>query len=336
MRVLTEITANRILLDAHDKKILQALAQDARQPVTKIAKQVRLSRDAIAYRLKMYEAKGLIQGYRTVVDIEKFGYSNYHLLLELNKPSQEFERTIIAKLKVLPFVRAILRFSGKYDLEIAIIAASIQTFQSYMEEIVSICSRFLLDYEVVIITQNYKQGPFPKNFIETVEEEKKKNKEVYQVDDKDLKILGMLANDARRPLFKISESLDLSADAVSYRIKRMVNSGYITRFVPAINYQLLGYNVYAVLMDLRSFSPKEDATLREFFRTDRNILWAVKTIGKYNILFYITTTTPDGVHETMLHLREQFPEKIRGYETFIASEQYKYTYFPEELIRIKN
>ena len=205
-----------------------------------------------------------------------------------------------------------------------------------MEEIVSICSRFLLDYEVVIITQNYKQGPFPKNFIETVEEEKKKNKEVYQVDDKDLKILGMLANDARRPLFKISESLDLSADAVSYRIKRMVNSGYITRFVPAINYQLLGYNVYAVLMDLRSFSPKEDATLREFFRTDRNILWAVKTIGKYNILFYITTTTPDGVHETMLHLREQFPEKIRGYETFIASEQYKYTYFPEELIRIKN
>ena len=129
----------------------------------------------------------------------------------------------------------------------------------------------------------------------------------------------------------ISQKLKISADAVAYRIKGMVNSGLVQQFVPAINYSLLGYSVYAVLMEVRGLAKEQEILLQEFFQTDKNILWAVKTIGKYNLLFYITTKNPEGVHETIASLCQHFPEQIRSYETFIAYEQYKYTYLPEAI-----
>jgi len=318
-------------MDLHDRKILTHLALDARIPVTQIAKEVNLSRDAIAHRIKMYEQRGLIQGYKTIVDIKRLGFMNYHLFLRLNNPSKADETKILKELAALPFVRAIIKFSGKYDLELAVLAVSVEEFESFLEKILSKCSRFLLDYEILIITKNYRVGPFPRNFLDVKEKNHiQKNSKEYSLDSKDIEMLKILADDARLPAFRIAEQVNLSADAVAYRLKKMINAGYISGFIPAINYSLLGYSVYAVLMDVRGIT--NEAKLKEFFNTDKNILWAVKTIGKYNLLFYITSKVPEGVHETILNLRNHFPEMIRGYETFIASEEYKYTYLPQTLL----
>ena len=330
MRVLTEVeTTKKVRLDVNDKKILSSLALNARLPITKISKGIHLSRDAIAHRIKMYEKNGLIQGCKTIVNIQKLGFTNYHLFLQLNNPSEEDEKKFIEKLKSFPFIRAILKYSGKYDLELAVIAKSVPEFEEFLEKILNSCSQYLLDYEIVIITKNYKRGSFPRSFLDVKEDSVKKKVQDYILDKKDISILRILSNDARHPVYKIANKVKLSADAVTYRIKKMVNADYITRFVPSINYVMLGYSVYAVLMDIRSLAKSQDVMLKEFFNTDKNILWAVKTIGKYNVLFYITSKTPAGVHETILNLRNHFPEKIRAYETFIAYEQYKYTYLPE-------
>ena len=89
---------NKIKLDLKDKKILTSLALNSRIPLTKLSKKVGLSRDAVKYRIDNYEKNGLIQGYRTLVDISKFNYDNYHLFIKLNNPSPEIEKKIITKL----------------------------------------------------------------------------------------------------------------------------------------------------------------------------------------------------------------------------------------------
>ncbi len=66
-------------------------------------------------------------------------------------------------------------------------------------------------------------------------------------------------------------------------------------------------------------------------KEDNNILFSVKTIGKFNLLAYISTPNPADVHQTILGLRHLFPEKIKNYEVLIAYEEHKYTYFPEAL-----
>ena len=72
-------------IDVKDTKILSLLAQDARMSYTQISKQVSLSRDAVRYRISNYEKKGLIQGYRTLIDLSLLGYKSYHLFIQLNR-----------------------------------------------------------------------------------------------------------------------------------------------------------------------------------------------------------------------------------------------------------
>ena len=333
MRFVQQVkTEDRVKLDLKDKRILALLGQNARLPVTAIAKKVDLSRDAISHRIRMYSQKGLIQGYKTIVDIKRLGFDNYHVFLQLNKPPKEEEKKLLETLAAFPFVRAILKFSGKYDLELALIARSLEEFDAILEKVLAACTSYLLDYEVLLITKTYRTGPFPRNFLEADERPPApKPFPSYPLDATDFAILKLLANDARIQLYQVAQKVRLSPDAVTYRLKKLLRAGFILSFIPAINYEMLGYGVYAILMKMR-LTEKKDATLRTFFQTDKNILWAVKALGKYNTLFYISTPDPNEVHATLHHLRSYFPEHITEYETLLASEEYKYTYLPEAVL----
>lgn len=332
MKLVTSVESEgQIKLDLKDKKILTILSKDVRTPISKIAKDAGLSRDAVNYRIRLYEKLGLVQGYRTIINIARFGFENYHIFILLNKPSKEDENRIIDELVSLSFIRAILKFSGKYDLELAIIARSIKEFESYLDLICSICSKYLSNYEIIIITKYYHTSTFPKNFLNTKEkvQNKRKTDKKYKIDTKDFTILKIIANDARIPVYEISRKMNLSPDAVSYRLRKMLDAGYISNFVPAVNYSMIGYNVYAILMNIRYYNEKQEAGLQTFFKTDNNILWAVKTIGKYNLLFYVSAQNPTAVYETISNLRNLFPDGIRDYEVLIAYEEVKYSYLPE-------
>ena len=64
---------------------------------------------------------------------------------------------------------------------------------------------------------------------------------------------------------------------------------------------------------------------------DKNTLWAVKTIGRFNVLIYLLVKSIDELQESVMRLRGLFPKQINHYETLIAYEEYKYIYFPKDL-----
>jgi Lrp/AsnC family leucine-responsive transcriptional regulator len=60
-------------VDEIDRKILEALQNDARTPLAAIAKEVNLSGAAVAERLRKLEQAGVIRGYQAIVDHDKLG-----------------------------------------------------------------------------------------------------------------------------------------------------------------------------------------------------------------------------------------------------------------------
>lgn len=66
---------NQVELDGIDKTILNALMNDARLPISRIAKDIGVSTTAIHQRIKKMERVGLIDGTKTFVNTEMLGYS---------------------------------------------------------------------------------------------------------------------------------------------------------------------------------------------------------------------------------------------------------------------
>jgi len=92
-------------MDQFDEKILRELRRDGRMTHTELGKRVGLSASAVLRRVQDLEKKGVITGYRAVIDPAKIGNSFVALigvgLKDHTKASQQaFERSIAAAREV--------------------------------------------------------------------------------------------------------------------------------------------------------------------------------------------------------------------------------------------
>ncbi|MFH1590158.1 MAG: Lrp/AsnC family transcriptional regulator [archaeon] len=330
MRLIKSVEFDsEVKLDLKDKKILHYISEDARMPYTQIAKKVMLSKDAVKYRMNNLEKKGVIQGYMSVVDIAKIGYDSYHILLQLNKINKEIRSELVKVFKSYPFVKVVLEFSGKYDFEIGIAVRNLKELDMIVTKIIGDVDKCIQSYEILTLVKTYEGRIFPESFLNIKEKTELKKESDVKVDGTDLKILGKLSLDSTISLYDVGKVVGLTSEAVNYRIKNLKKQGVIKRFAPMINHHVLGYTVYGLLINVNNLDGKKEAKLKEFLHINKNVLWAVKCIGKYNLFAYICVKKSDDLHQTISDLRELFSSDIKEYETMVAYQVYEYNYFPE-------
>ena len=115
--------------DKTDKRMISYLYHHHREPLTKIAKACKISRDQVEYRLKKYEQKGLIKKYATIFNYESLGYNEFIVVwIKLNS-SKEQKKQIRGELKENKNVITYIDVVGKYDLAIDLIYKNKDEFQ---------------------------------------------------------------------------------------------------------------------------------------------------------------------------------------------------------------
>ena len=70
--------------DELDIKILNKLSKNARTSLVDISNELKQSAELISFRIRQLEKKGIIQGYRAMIDVEKFGYEFYKAEIRLS------------------------------------------------------------------------------------------------------------------------------------------------------------------------------------------------------------------------------------------------------------
>lgn len=321
----------RIKIDEKDKLILSLLALNCRMPITKISKKIKLSKDAVKYRINILEKKGLIENYITIIDTSKLGFSSYQMFLRLDNLKKESEENIIKKLKSRNYIYSIIKYIGNYDYGIKIIVKDIYDLDEKVTEIITDCSMSVQEYEVLALPKIIVSRTFPKEFLKYPENKKSENK-IYKLNKKDMELLKIMSEEAELSLVEIGSRLKTSADSVSYRIKNLLESGYILGFIPSINYAYMGYSLYTVLLNINFMDRENEKKLFSYLKNDKHTLWASKTIGKYNILINFLVKNLDDMEESLNKLRNLFPKMIKNKETMIAFEQSKYVYLPKGLV----
>lgn len=119
-------------MDKFDRQILALLRRDARIPVSRIAREVNLSRSAVSERVRQLELGGVIQGYHArVVEPGENGVKAFLELFYQGRRCEEY----VERMRAFPEVRHCSGISGETDMLVYIEAPTMTRLSEVREAI---------------------------------------------------------------------------------------------------------------------------------------------------------------------------------------------------------
>lgn len=312
---------DEVKIDLKDKKIIELLVKDGRMAFTEIAKKVMLSKDAVAYRIKRLQEKGVIKKFTLIADFKKFGYPLYNVFLQTREVTSEKEETFLKYLDKEPRIVDVIDYSDVFDFQLKIVAKSIEDFDRIIEWVKTEYADIIEHITVMPVVDCIENLMLPKEISEA-HEIRAKNKEI-ELDEKDIKIIKLLNENCRLSSYDIAEKVGINADTVIYRIKNLINSGAI-RFTTVINLSALGYEGYSLMLRLKAMGGEK--RVEEFIKENKNVLIADKCVGEWDLILNIVTKDAREFHTIIKKMRKEFGDIIMELNTLMAYREYEFDY----------
>ena len=279
----------RLKIDIKDKRIISFLLDDCRTPLTKIAKAVRLSRDAVDYRIRKLQRHGVILSFSPLYHLKNLGFNKYHTFFLLAEKQKGRQKELLKYLRDHPNTRSIIEYSARWDLEFVVVARNVQEYDLIITEIMNLFSDLIQNKKKMLIIENYHSVHLPYHFYSRFREPLivKKKDNYVDVDDKDIKILEILSKDARISTYKLGHKIGLSPDAASYRIRKMKDEGILLKFTTILDLTKLGYHWHTFTIQCQTMDRQTEMRLVEFTSRHNYIIRAVKTLGTMDIMILV-------------------------------------------------
>jgi Lrp/AsnC family leucine-responsive transcriptional regulator len=125
------------VLDHVDTRLVLALSRDGRRPGSDLAKELGLSRQTVADRIRDLERRGVVRGYRADVDPAALGLlvrAQIRLALDGSAPPQK-EKEVLRRLGHNPLVRTVHRVSGEDCFVADVVCRRIEDVSALLEDL---------------------------------------------------------------------------------------------------------------------------------------------------------------------------------------------------------
>lgn len=151
-----------INLDSKDKKIMKAIAQNARITILELYRRTKLSPEVISYRLKKLLKEGIIKGFRLKLDVTKFGIQWYLLLIQLQNISEDVKKKFTNFLMNQKEVYYLTSTIGNYDVLIDLHVSSSTDVMNFIFKIREKFPEVIKAYDSLLIFKEHKISYLPK------------------------------------------------------------------------------------------------------------------------------------------------------------------------------
>lgn len=156
----------------------------------------------------------------------------------------------------------------------------------------------------------------PKNSI--------KHENLRQIDEKDRKILAILAKNSRETLVGIAKEVGLSIDAVRMRIKKLVESKIITGFTILRSYKQLGYVFKAsILVKFQNLTEEELNSFISYLKKKPNVIVLNSMAGDFDIEIVIVAKSSSDLARFSKEVRIRFSKIIVDWKVNLITESHK-------------
>lgn len=304
-------------LDLTDKKILAELDKNCRVPNSVLAKKMNKSRETVKYRIQQLQKKGIITEFITSMNPNKLGYYMFKVYLKLENLPEEREK-FFEELKQNKDIYWMGISDGAFDCVFAILSKSVTDYFSKINYLLSKWQHLIVSKVLgtMVDTRQYNKKFFTND----------KNGEFVifggdvvnnKVDELDLKILAILANDARIPLTELARKVKSTVEVVRGKIKKLEDKGIILSYRIAVDFNKLGLEFFKAIIYFRSLSEKDEKALFEWMRTNSNSLYYIRSLAPWEVEFEFAVESYPQFNLIINDLRKKFPNVIRNYEHLI-------------------
>lgn len=313
-------------LDKKDRQILSELDSNARQPLSKIAKKVRLSKEAVYYRIKTLEKKKIIINYTVFVSLAKLNLMQAKFLIKLQNTTKQIKQEIINYFIVHKNTNWVGTCKGTYDLIIGFVVKDIKNLNNIKEEFLNKYSNYILksNFSIMIEAELYGRKYFLNNKPKAVSyigtPEKK------SLDETDIKILNLLTKNSKQKITEISSKLKTTARIVSYKIKQLEKKGVIQKYTTAINHSKLGISFFKLFIHLANTKNKNQ--IIEFLANNKSCFGNVDVFAEWSLEPEFEVYSTEELYKIIDELEQRFGSDIKTINTIMIDKEYKFKPLP--------
>jgi DNA-binding Lrp family transcriptional regulator len=328
-------------VDKKDKQILEILAQNCRIAHTTLGAALGVSKDTIEYRIQRLEREELLKQFVLFIDARKLGFTRYHLLLSLEAPIGDLA-AVCQKFSTHPYVMWVNTFVGRFDVQIIVDARNSFHLNEIRSELFAGSSHKIRDYRILTHLADLEFTQLnPILDLKTDFERKADHSfsdvlttrrfpvaaefKTHPLAKGDAAILNALANDPRMSISEISQAAGLDRVTTRRHILSLIKNGIILNFGGIPNLARLGFVTYYLLVRVAQDTPSKILT-RPFARL-RNIFYAGRMIGDYDMILYLNARTPEELHQSIALFKNELRSHIIHYDLLVQERVHHWRQF---------
>ncbi len=316
-------------LDLTDKKLLFELDMNARATNAELASKLKISKQAVQYRINRLKEKEVLKGFYAVIDISKIGFMYVRFFIKFKDTDAEKEDEIIAYALNNPSSGWVVTIDGNWDFCVALIVKDNIEIKEVMNDFLLKYGKYAREYQISIA--NYIHHFQNRFLLESKRGEDFRiggRLEDQKIDQLDRKILLTLCSDARIRLITLASKLGESYKVISYRIRQLEKSGVIKCYRADLDFNKLGYTHYKIFINTKDVTAQSLNKLKEYLKLHPNTIYVTEAIGMADIEFEVVIKDYAQFHAFMQQLRLEFSQIIREYHSIILYKFYQINYLP--------
>ncbi len=322
-------------LDLKDKKILTLLSYNSRLRLHEIAKQVKLSKNSIKYRIERLQKVGIIKKFVPYVNYDALKKNTYDIFIKV-KVRKEQEKELLNFFKESKNVLWAATLFGEWDIFVQAVAKNKENFyHQFMDSITNKFGHMIDDYEIKINTKRLKIDHGIPEFKSLIKKELPKVKRNYKdikLDNKDYKLIHALSLNARASFIELARITGESSETTRNRFNKLIKHNIIEGFSIFIDPLKLGRINFLTFFRLHDFSSEKEKEFTTYLESKDNVGLALKN-GNFPEIYLLTTAKNNYEIETFIkETQDKFFSIIKKTTNITITEEIKLVMFPEGLI----
>ena len=142
-----------------------------------------------------------------------------------------------------------------------------------------------------------------------------------ELDDKDRTVLELLQQDARLTIAELARRVDLSAPGLQKRLRKLEESGIISRYVTLVDREALGFDMLCfVQVTLQRHEPKAIERFRTVVQTLPEVLECHHITGEYDYLLKVVVRNRKHLEQFLMETLTPLPSMDKIRTSLVLSE----------------